>query len=278
MKESRGLAPWHGGSFVPTMGALHIGHTTLIDRAREAGGPVVVSIFVNPKQFGPAEDLAKYPRPIERDLALCREHGVDAVFVPGVEEMYPPGFVTEVTVPGLSDVMCGRSRPGHFTGVCTVVTRLFGLVRPRRALFGWKDAQQFLVIRRMTEDLALGVELIPVETVREADGLACSSRNMYLSPDERRRAPALQRALQHGRKLAGQGATAAEIVTAVELLVEDAGMDKDYIDLRALPGLAALVPHDVPARFASPGGFLLAAAVRLGTTRLIDNVRFSGGS
>lgn len=258
------------------MGALHVGHTTLIDRARESDGPVVVSIFVNPKQFGPNEDLARYPRPLEKDLALCAEHGVDAVFVPSVEEMYPPGYVTEVAVPGLSDVMCGRSRPGHFTGVCTVVARLFGLVRPKRAFFGWKDAQQLLIIRRMVEDLALGVEIVPVETVREADGLACSSRNLYLSPDERRRAPALQRALLHGRKLAEQGAAAAEVVTAVELLLGDAGMEKDYVELRTLPGLAALAPHEAPARFVSTEGFILAAAVRLGTTRLIDNLRFGG--
>jgi pantoate--beta-alanine ligase len=173
---------------VPTMGYLHEGHLELMRRARERCGIVVASVFVNPTQFGPNEDLARYPRDLERDARLAAEVGVDVIFNPPVEEMYPPGYCTYVDVERITENMCGASRPGHFRGVATVVTKLFNIVRPDAAFFGQKDAQQALVIRRMAEDLNMDLEIVTVPTVREPDGLAMSSRNVYLDPEQRRAA------------------------------------------------------------------------------------------
>lgn len=264
-----------GAAFVPTMGALHVGHVALIRAARASGLPVALSIFVNPKQFGPSEDFERYPRPLERDFEICRAEKVEMVFVPSVEEMYPPGFATSVSVPSLSACMCGVFRPGHFDGVATVVARLFGIVRPSRAFFGWKDAQQFLIIRRMAEDLALGVELCAIETVRESDGLAVSSRNEYLSPEERARAPELFHALKKGEAAAREGARAGEISSRVKKHLAVQGFDAEYVDLRRLENLEAVDENQTAARASGP--LVLAAAARLGKTRLIDNIRFGGG-
>lgn len=259
--------------YVPTMGALHAGHASLMDRARaEVGqGPVVVSIFVNPLQFGPHEDLDRYPRTLDADVALAGEHGVDIVFAPPVEEMYPNGVPHEgteahgaaVTVsPGaLGDLLEGATRPGHFRGVLTVVAKLFGLVKPDVAVFGEKDYQQLALIRRMAEDLCLGVEVIGAETVRDADGLALSSRNRYLSAEDREAALTLSRALRAARDRAQYGEPAARWA-ARGIIEADPRVELDYL---ALTGVDLGPP---PAR--GEGRILVAA--RVGTTRLIDNM------
>ncbi len=263
------------------MGALHEGHRALIKAARreadDLGGglakpPVIVSIFVNPRQFGPNEDFERYPRTEDEDLAICRSSGVDAVFFPSVEEMYPAGFSTVVSLPGLARSLCGRSRPGHFDGVATVVARLFGLLRPSRAYFGWKDAQQLILVRRMARDLALAPEIRAVETVREPDGLALSSRNRYLSPEERARASWLNRALRRGEEAAREGATAEEILRRVRSGLLAGELVEDYVELRRLADLAEIDPMR-PLTRSPDHAYLLAAAVRCGSTRLIDNVR-----
>jgi len=252
---------------VPTMGALHAGHAALIDAARtRAGksGTVVVSIFVNPTQFGPHEDLAKYPRTLEADLALCAEHGADAVFTPSVDEIYPPGDSTFVEETILSRGLCGASRPGHFRGVCTVVAKLFQIIRPAAAIFGEKDYQQLAVIRRMTRDLFFGIEIIGHPTVREDDGLALSSRNRYLRPDERKRARHFPAALT----TATREQTPAEIVAAATvLIVRDCEAAPEYVAVVDAETLEPLEVLDRPA--------VLAAAVKIGETRLIDNVRLT---
>jgi len=233
---------------VPTMGALHAGHRALLRRARAECDEVVMSLFVNPAQFGPGEDFDRYPRDEERDRAIAAEDGVDRVFAPTVAEMYPDGFATTVSVGELGRSFEGAHRPGHFDGVATVVAKLFNLVRPDAAYFGQKDAQQLAVIRRMTADLALGVEIRAVETVREPDGLALSSRNAYLSPEERRRAPSLHRAL----------------VDRDPSLIEG---DVDYL---------AVVDADTFAEVDPRPGALVIGAARFGSTRLIDNIRIEG--
>ena len=254
---------------VPTMGALHAGHLALVDHARQVAGPggvVVVSIFVNPLQFGPAEDLSKYPRPLERDLALCEEHGVDYVFHPDATEMYPGGQTVAVNETLLSSGLCGGSRPGHFSGVCTVVAKLFNLVRPNAAVFGRKDYQQLAVIRRMVRDLNFPVEIVPSDTVREPDGLALSSRNVYLSAEERAQAPVLRRALL----LAAESAkTAAGDVSQVRAVLANelarAPLARvDYAEIVDTETLQPVSRIDKPA--------LLALAVFFGRTRLIDNL------
>ncbi len=198
-------------SLVPTMGALHAGHLSLLVPAREADR-LVVSIFVNPTQFGPLEDLNRYPRPLEQDLSLLKERGVDAVFLPPASEIYPEGYSTFVTVEGLSSRLCGISRPGHFRGVATVVLKLFNIVRPHRAVFGQKDAQQTIILSRMVRDLNLDVELIVQPIVREADGLALSSRNRYLNPKERQAATILFRSLEFARQAALRGECRAGVL------------------------------------------------------------------
>jgi pantoate--beta-alanine ligase len=252
--------------FVPTMGALHEGHASLIRAARADGGLVAVSIFVNPTQFGPREDLAKYPRPRERDLELCRREGVDLVFLPTVEEMYPAGFATTVHVAGMSETMCGRFRPGHFDGVCTVVAKFLEIVEPDTAYFGEKDAQQLAIVRRMAADLNLAVEIRGCPIVREPDGIAMSSRNAYLSPAERRQALALSAALAEARRAILTGERdAARVAAAVRQRLEAAdGVTLEY---------AVAVDPDTLADLERIGDrVLVAVAARVGATRLIDNV------
>src|SRR5579875_3068153 len=215
---------------VPTMGALHAGHLSLIESARAETGFVVVSIFVNPMQFGPHEDFHRYPRPLERDLELCSRAGVDLVFHPQPEIMYPPGYRTFVEVTDLQEVLCGASRPGHFRGVATVVLKLFNLVQPDRAYFGQKDAQQVRIIQQMVRDLNVPVEIRVCPTVREADGLALSSRNEYLEAEERRQAVVLYRALMEARKRieAGEREAATVRQTMVEQIASAPGAVLDY--------------------------------------------------
>jgi pantoate--beta-alanine ligase len=256
-------------AFVPTMGALHDGHASLVRVARAAtDGPVVVSIFVNPMQFGAGEDLDRYPRTLDADLEVCAAEGVDVVFAPSVEEMYPGGFSHEsvhdgVTVaPGaLATILDGESRPGHFDGVLTVVAKLFGLVRPDVAVFGQKDYQQLTLIRRMVRDLCLGIEIIGAETVREADGLALSSRNRYLDTAQRQTAVALSRALRAAQERAAYGVPAARWA-AMSILNVEPGLDLDYL---------ALTSTDLGEPPETGEGRILVAA-RVGSTRLIDNM------
>ena len=250
---------------VPTMGALHAGHAALIDAARaRAGksGTVVVSIFVNPTQFGPHEDLVKYPRTLEADLALCAAHGADAVFAPSVDEIYPPGDSTFIEEKVLAGGLCGAGRPGHFRGVCTVVAKLFHLIRPDVAVFGEKDYQQLAVIRRMTRDLFFGIEIIGHPTVREDDGLALSSRNRHLSPNERQRARHFPAALTAAAR---EQTTTKIVATATVLIVRDCEAAPEYVAVVDAETLEPLEVLDRPA--------VLAAAVKIGETRLIDNVR-----
>jgi pantoate--beta-alanine ligase len=251
---------------VPTMGALHEGHASLIRAARADGGLVVVSIFVNPTQFGPGEDLAKYPRPIAKDMEIAGRAGADVVFNPAAEEMYQAGFATTIHVTGLTEKMCGASRPGHFDGVCTVVAKLLQIVRPDVAYFGEKDAQQLAVVRRMAADLDFGVEIRGCPLVRDADGLALSSRNAYLSAGERRQALALSAALGRARQAILGGERDAVALT-----------DRLRQELAAAPGVkleyVAVVDPDSLAYLATIGHeALVAVAARVGTTRLIDNV------
>lgn len=256
--------------FVPTMGALHEGHLTLIRRARRVAGKaglVVVSIFVNPLQFGPKEDLSRYPRPLSRDLRFCRAEGVDAVFLPSPADLTPPDQSVFVDESALSTGLCGASRPGHFRGVCTIVLKLFQLVQPDAAVFGEKDWQQLAIIRRMVRDLNVPVRIVPGPTHRESDGLAMSSRNVYLSPEERAQAPAIRRALLTGAALVQAGATStAKVLAAVRRqLAREAPLGRiDYLEAVDADSLATSAR--LPAR---P---LLAAAVFFGSTRLIDNV------
>jgi pantoate--beta-alanine ligase len=254
--------------FVPTMGALHEGHLSLVRRAREEASTVVVSIFVNPLQFSPSEDFAKYPRTLESDLALLEREGVDAVFTPNAADFYPPGFATAVTVSGVSEGEEGAVRPGHFTGVATVVTKLFHVVSPDIAVFGRKDLQQASVVRRLIEDLDFPVRLVVAPISREEDGLARSSRNVYLSSEERRRAAALPRTLFSAaeRIRAGEPVAAAEERGRREL--EAAGLSVDYAEV-VDPATMRRVAEPVP-------GAALAAAVRLGKIRLLDNVLLEG--
>jgi len=252
---------------VPTMGALHAGHYSLIDAARSAGDFLVVSIFVNPTQFGPNEDYRTYPRTWEADCGGCEAHGADAVFAPTPEVMYPEGFATTVHVSGLTEVLCGRYRPGHFDGVCTVVAKLFGAVGPDAAWFGRKDYQQLVVIRRMVADLNLPVRIEEVPIVREPDGLAMSSRNARLDRRERPQAAALSRALREAQVRVAQGACGAqevadEIRTGIET---DAPLgDIDYVEIVDPATLAGVERIDRPA--------VAAVAVRFPSARLIDNM------
>jgi len=248
-------------ALVPTMGALHAGHMALVDAARATGAKVVASIFVNPKQFGPNEDLSRYPRPTEADQALLTEHGCDLLWMPGVDAMYPAGFATNVSVSGVSEGLDGAARPGHFDGVATVVAKLFNQVRPDAVFFGEKDFQQLAVIRRLVADLDFGLEIVGVPTVREADGLALSSRNVYLTADERARAVALPRALAEAKRAIEAGEPDALAAAMASLAA--AGFVTDYV---ALVDAATLGEPQV-----GKSRRLLAAA-RLGTTRLIDNL------
>lgn len=257
----------HEIGFAPTMGNLHAGHLDLVRAAAGRTDRVVVSIFVNPLQFGPSEDFAAYPRTLEADLAQLAEVPCDLVFAPGEAAMYPRGRAeaTRVEVPGISNILCGASRPGHFTGVATVVARLFNLVHPRLAVFGEKDRQQLAVIRQMTEDLGFPVEILGVPTRREADGLALSSRNRYLTPDERAVAPRLYSALQ-------AAAAALEAGSRDFVAIQHAGMENigsnglapEYFEVRRRDGLGTATTSDTR--------LVVLAAARLGRARLIDNV------
>jgi pantoate--beta-alanine ligase len=259
-------------ALVPTMGAFHQGHLALIRRAREECDVVVVSLFVNPAQFSAGEDLSAYPRDEERDARLAEAEGVDVLFAPAEAAVYPPGFATRVEVAGLTDVLCGhpdRRGAEHFRGVTTVVTKLFNIVGPDAAYFGQKDAQQALVIRKLVRDLDMPVRIEVVPTVREPDGLAMSSRNAYLAPDERERALALHRALAAAERAVDEGRVGAgEVLSAARAELAAAGLEPEYLELRSAEDLS-------PAERVN-GSTLLAVAARVGRARLIDNVVLTG--
>lgn len=253
-------------AFVPTMGFLHEGHLSLIRAARQVGDIVVVSIFVNPSQFGPSEDFEAYPRDLDRDLQLCRKEGADVVFSPPPEEIYPEGFSTWVEEMELSRGLCGAARPGHFRGVTTVVLKLFSIVSPDLAFFGRKDYQQFKVISKMVRDLNLPVEIIGLPTVREADGLAMSSRNTNLSPEERKEALCLRRALLKAREMASAGETSAAVVRREmeEIIGKEPDARIDYLEFTD--------PETLRPRDTLRPGDLAAGAVFINRVRLIDNL------
>ena len=252
--------------FVPTMGYLHEGHLALVRRGRMENSTAIVSIYINPAQFGPREDFGSYPRDLNRDLELLREEGVDIVFVPTDAEMYPPEFSSWVDVEKVTERLEGVSRPGHFEGVATVVAKLFNIVQPSRAYFGQKDAQQAVVIKRMVADLNMGIEIIVVPTVRESDGLAMSSRNVYLSPEERRAATILFRALTLAQKLWQGGEKDADKVRRqmISLIQKEPLARIDYVSIADAETLEEQSSVDRPA--------LASLAVRIGKTRLIDNI------
>ena len=251
---------------VPTMGFLHAGHLSLVERAKTECGAVAVSIFVNPTQFGPNEDLARYPRDLPRDLALLEAAGVDLVFTPEPGDIYPPGFATRIEVQRVSEPLEGAARPGHFAGVATVVAKLFNIVQPTRAYFGQKDAQQSVVIRRMARDLDFPVEIVVAATVREADGLALSSRNVYLTPAQRAAAPVLYRALSRAQELFARGERQADALRAEmrRVIASAPGVDIDYVSVADPETLEELDEIGASA--------LASIAARLGRTRLIDNL------
>ena len=261
-------------AFVPTMGALHAGHLSLVQAGFQRAGHVIVSIFVNPTQFGPREDFSQYPRPLERDLELCRQSGVTGVFIPSVEEMYPPTAVPcEVDVPTVAAELEGQFRPGHFRGVCRVVAKLFNQVQPDIACFGMKDYQQLQVIRAMTADLAFPIEIVPCPTLREPDGLAMSSRNVYLSASQRPQALALSQALQLARAMIlQQGVTEpARIETMMRETLRAAAFEIDYAVVRHPQTLAPLSAIDLQAT----GCVVALIAARWPNVRLIDNLVIS---
>ena len=255
---------------VPTMGYLHEGHLSLVARARAECVAVAASIFVNPTQFGPNEDLARYPRDLPRDLGLLEAAGIDLVFAPQPSEVYPPGFDTVIEVRGVTDVLEGAVRPGHFAGVATVVAKLFNIVQPTRAYFGQKDAQQSVVIRKLVRDLNLPVEVVVAPTVRETDGLALSSRNSYLTRGERAAAPAIYRALNAAKAQFEGGEREAEALRDAmrAVIAAEPLMRVDYVSVADADSLRELTRVEDRA--------LASMAVRLGTTRLIDNLLFGG--
>ncbi|HZX36304.1 MAG TPA: pantoate--beta-alanine ligase [Thermodesulfobacteriota bacterium] len=262
-KEGRTIA------FVPTMGYLHEGHRRLLIEAKKLGDATILSVFVNPSQFGANEDFAKYPRDMERDKAIAVEHGAEVLFAPEVFEMYPKGYGTFVDVPELADKLCGKSRPGHFRAVATIVAKFFNIVMPHKAIFGLKDYQQWLIIKKMVKDTDMDVEVVAVETVREADGLAMSSRNVYLSASERRAAAIIPKAMAAAREavIKGErrGAAIEEIVK--KIMEKEPSAVIDYVsvcDTDNLDGVEVI-----------QGRALLAMAIRIGKARLIDNCLLS---
>ncbi len=252
--------------FVPTMGFLHAGHLSLVKAARKENDLVVVSIFVNPIQFGAGEDYEEYPRDLERDKDLASAEGCDLIFCPTVKEMYPPGYATFVEVEKLTQTLCGAHRPGHFRGVTTVVTKLFNIIDPDRVYFGQKDAQQALVLKRMVTDLDMDLEFKILPTVREEDGLAMSSRNKYLSPEQRKSAPVLYRSLQEAEKMIRSGARSTPpILEAMrEMIARASASEIEYVEIVET---SSLLPLETVR-----GECLVALAVRFGDTRLIDNI------
>jgi pantoate--beta-alanine ligase len=258
--------------FVPTMGYLHEGHASLLRRAGEMSNTVVMSIFVNPLQFGPNEDYDSYPRDEARDLELAEREGVDIVFIPSVEEMYPQPTRTTVSVSELTTRLCGASRPGHFNGVTTVVNKLFNIVQPDYAFFGLKDAQQVAVLRRMVSDLNMNVEIVPCPIVREGDGLALSSRNVFLSPEERSQALVLSRSLREAREAIEEGKvrTVAEVRELLTSVISSSPLAViDYAEILTFPNLEGLENEVVLTDV--DGEMIIALAVKFGRTRLIDN-------
>src|SRR6185312_1746292 len=252
--------------FVPTMGALHEGHVSLVRAARAQCEVVVVSIFVNPTQFGPNEDLAKYPRTFDQDKAMLEREGVDCIFYPSVEEMYPPGATTWITVEVLSEKIDGRSRQGHFRGVTTVVSKLFNIVQPQAAFFGQKDAAQVAIIRKMVRDLNFSVQIVVCPIVRESDGLAMSSRNAYLNPQERKQALVLSRSLRHVQSLIERGERSADKLIAAgrQAIAEEPGVRPDYFEV--------VDPDTLDPVKEVANGALVAVAGYVGKMRLIDNL------
>lgn len=270
------LRAWRRGlsgslGFVPTMGYLHEGHLSLVRRSKGENSTTAVSIFVNPTQFGPREDLARYPRDLPRDLALLEKEGTDLVFAPETEEVYPPGCSTWVVVEGVTERLEGASRPGHFRGVATVVAKLLNLMKPQRAYFGQKDAQQLAVIRKMVRDLNMDLEIVAVPTVREPDGLAMSSRNIFLNPRERQAALVLYRSLSLAEELRQKGEKdAGKIREAMIKLIQTEPLAQiDYVSIAHPDTLEELEKLAGPA--------LVSLAVRIGPTRLIDNILFTEG-
>lgn len=250
--------------FVPTMGYLHEGHKSLMDAARKGNDKVVVSIFVNPMQFGPTEDLATYPRDLDHDAALCESAGVDLIFHPEAEEMYEKDFCSFVDMTGLTEGLCGKTRPIHFRGVCTVVNKLFNIVTPDHAYFGQKDGQQLAVIKRMVRDLNMDIEIVGCPIVREEDGLAKSSRNTYLSPEERKEALILSKTVALGKELAKTEKDANKVVEAMKKNIETEPLAKiDYVEAVDALSMAPVEKLE--------GTCMLAMAVYIGKTRLIDN-------
>ena len=269
--QEQAIAWRHAGEdigFVPTMGALHAGHDSLVARARRENRRVIASIFVNPRQFGPTEDFARYPRPFESDRARLEALGVDAIFHPPVDQIYPASFKTAVDPGPLGDLLEGRSRPGHFAGVLTVVLKLFNLTQPKRAYFGQKDFQQLVLVRQLVRDFGLPIRIVACPTVREPDGLAISSRNVYLDSDQRKAAPLIRQALARAAERFGAGETdpARLEASALEVLETTPELSIDYVCVVDEATLRT------PER-AIPGS-VLAIAVKLGSTRLIDNVVF----
>lgn len=267
MRVALASAKANGGDvgFVPTMGYLHAGHMELVARARAQNQIVVASIFVNPLQFGPTEDLSRYPRDLERDQAMLEEAGVDILFAPGVEDMYPHPMKTVVDVPELGCELEGAVRPGHFAGVTTVVSKLFNIVQPDKAYFGEKDYQQVAIIKRMADDLALPVRIVSVPTVRDADGLALSSRNVYLSEEQRRAAVIVPRALDEAERLVNQGLTDPQLLEAklVDFIGREPLAKPEVVAVRDASTLKHVAKIDDPV--------VVALFVRIGTTKLLDN-------
>ena len=252
--------------FVPTMGYLHEGHTRLMDYAKEHSDIVIVSIFVNPLQFGPNEDFDRYPRDEARDTMLAKEHGVDFLFMPSVEEMYPQDTIAKVIITERTDCLCGKSRPGHFDGVATVLTKLFQITKADHAYFGLKDAQQFSIIKGFVKDFHLPVQIIGIPTVREEDGLAKSSRNVYLDEQDRQQATYLYRALQFGQQLIIDGYKNIDMIRekVSHYLEEHTSGKIDYVDIRSFPELSAITTIE--------GNVIIAIAVDFDGARLIDNI------
>ena len=251
---------------VPTMGYFHDGHLELMRRSLEKGHATIVSLFVNPAQFGPAEDFDSYPKNLQRDLDLAKEIGVKAVFMPTINDMYPKGYKTYVEVEGLSNVLCGEHRPGHFRGVATVVLKLFNIVKPDEAFFGQKDGQQVIIIKKMVQDLDLDIPIEVVPTVREKDGLAMSSRNAYLSPVERQAAPILYQTLKllEDMVLKGERKVSPLLDAGKNNILKEPLADLQYIDIRSTDDLSPLEELR--------GEFMIATAVKVGPARLIDNI------